>query len=650
VAPKVSDQFIVDFLTTQLARLAEAIPTQPPVHATIAEYTIDVSDTPIRTVPDKFFGVNMAYDIIEAQDSVKLRAAAKDVLFESVRYPGGSISDEFRYDDDVTFDLEAFRGFLSSIRRTGGKRLQPIYVVSPTTHTTTDAAAWAASVSQDEETVWEIGNELFARPDHSLYNYPLSGDWVSVGGSNDGLYFGNPSEYIDGITRTFTDQSAWRNNLDGVYVTQRADYEQFFTRFKQVETGTLTIKVKTGASVDDTWALVAGDGSVASWAALSGTYNSTSLIYMVDEESGGIFFGNGVGGSGIGSKLPATSTVLATYTVERSGFAAYRTAIQAANPAAKVLACWGGAFVPTYYAQVLEFFPLAESASLVYDGLVMHYYPFSGTSGEVAADQIKAAAYRGLTTDRQIMEQIDRLTTPDVPKVYITEYNMTMQMSSQNTTFAGVIGIASFLYTILPNVNVECAMVHMLIDSVATVDRNEVINGETGNYEHLPKAITLAAFAAAFANAQILPVEIVQHPVFSPSTALRTEIYPLSEARRAELSAELQADVQFLGPSETLPEVFAIAALSRNSNAIQIAVVNTSSAERTLRFNITGGNYTSARKNVMYKDGSGITTLNSTISLTPEKQLQDTLHPYSVNFYDVSNNLPVSTTSVAFNF
>ena len=147
-----------------------------------------------------------------------------------------------------------------------------------------------------------------------------------------------------------------------------------------------------------------------------------------------------------------------------------------------------------------------------------------------------------------------------------------------------------------------------------------------------------------------MPVEIVQHPVFTPSTALRTEIYPLSAERRAELSAELQADLIFLGPSETLPEVFAIAAMAHNSNAIKIAVINTASGNRTLRFNITGGNYTTARKFTMYKDGTDITEIRSTIALTPAKQLQDSIRPYSLNFYSISNNLPVPVTAVFCNF
>ena len=139
----------------------------------LSPLTVDASQ-PLRTVDARWFGLNAAvWD--QYFDTPTTLAVLKEVGCRTLRFPGGSLSDDYHWatgkrDDDpaYAYDTTKFANFMHIATNLGA---QAFITVNYGSGTTNEAAAWVASANITNHCgfqYWEVGNECYGSWERDL--------------------------------------------------------------------------------------------------------------------------------------------------------------------------------------------------------------------------------------------------------------------------------------------------------------------------------------------------------------------------------------------------------------------------------------------------------------------------------------------------
>jgi len=245
---------------------------------------------------------------------------------------------------------------------------------------------------------WEVGNETQSS---SGENYWRSGSVVSIGSNN---YQCNSTdihlcEYVYGGTTSFNRQVAINSNnstnSDGTAS------QNFYALYPPIVSGSQIVRV---------------NGSV--WRQVSdlSLYSSYSHVYLLDDTTGKISFGDGVHGA----IPPANSIVTISYqSGPHDGFIQYYNLIKAADPSAKVCSSY----------EAIDFIQLMGSTNQ-YDCFVSHLYagqvPSTNSSVSLFHNSLLLQSFsfaNTISNEQSAIKQFAGVRASSIP-VLATEYGV----------------------------------------------------------------------------------------------------------------------------------------------------------------------------------------------------------------------------------
>jgi alpha-L-arabinofuranosidase len=342
---------------------------------------IDVNPySELGAIKPEVYGVNHRYhkygygswDTSTQSMYASFTSAYADAGFKSMRYPGGTVSNLFRWKDAIgpvsqrkrcihggTYEPNATDFGLDEVAKyCESQHTSLVYVYSAGSGSAQDAADlveylnapnngsnpgggtdWAAVRANNGHPApyniksFEIGNEMY-----------LSGQRYWLGGTSGNSYQNN---YVFGGTVTFTGQNVglyddWRDTA----TTSNGTANQVkYAKYAPVNSGTDTVSVNGTA-----WTRVS-----------SLSARGAENVYTIDNTTGQITFGDGVHGN----IPPNGQAITVSYTTVHDGFNSYYSAMKAIDPNIKIYSCLDDS---TFINLMGSTYP--------YDGLIDH--PYSG--------------------------------------------------------------------------------------------------------------------------------------------------------------------------------------------------------------------------------------------------------------------------------
>ena len=192
---------------------APALPASAATSATSAASAASVTvnaTAGLGAVPSSAVGLATAVydgDMNDAAVPPLLKAAGIDAL----RYPGGSYSDIYNWQDQTAAaggyvaPNTSFADFMTTVNAAGA---QPIITLNYGTGTPALASAWAQAAAGDSVAYWEVGNEVYGNGTYGSNweadghcNTSLGGSPVTVGSEPSQTYNCGPAEYAAGVAQ-----------------------------------------------------------------------------------------------------------------------------------------------------------------------------------------------------------------------------------------------------------------------------------------------------------------------------------------------------------------------------------------------------------------------------------------------------------------
>lgn len=453
----------------------------------------------IRSVGKELFGVNHRYhkNGYESWDKEEMimdedfDSLYKESSFGSLRYPGGLVSNLFQWKRAIGPVDER----LKTIHGNPNESPEfPYFGID-------EAAKYAEENNSEFIYVYGAGNGS-AQDGGDLVEYlncevgenPNGGiDWAEVRANNGRVEPYDVTHFEFGNEFQFADQGYWTNaqpndrlgaylfggqfNFNNELVVEEEDWsaksgkgtgeinQRKFIKYAPVIHGSVILKVG-----EETWSSVEGFEGVGS-----------KKVYMLDEETGEIKFGNGVDGF-----IPEKGKeIRVSYKADKDGYIDVRESMQSVDPTVRLYTSYESLDVITRLGTEYD-----------YDGIAVH--PYSGTINSNDPNYYEKILYRAeekVNTVKEYEDKIKSVLGEEKAKeksVTVSEYGIFRDTSRYVKSQVSALYTAKLLMGI-SKLNVPYANRHCLVDfpygDVLGPGQQAVIqaikNDETGDYDYV---------------------------------------------------------------------------------------------------------------------------------------------------------------------